>query len=37
MKKIFLATMLMANAALCLGQSKVYVTREITPESLVRT
>ena len=36
MKKIFLAMMLMANAALCLGQSKVYVTREISPESLVK-
>lgn len=36
MKRIFLAMAIMANATLCLGQSKVYVTREITPESLVK-
>ena len=36
MKKSFLAMMLMANAILCFGQSKVYVTREISPESLVK-
>ncbi|MDE6647006.1 MAG: DUF362 domain-containing protein, partial [Prevotella sp.] len=36
MKKAILAMLLMANAALTFGQSKVYVTREISPESLVR-
>lgn len=36
MKKLILSIVLMANAALVFGQSKVYVTREITPESLVR-
>lgn len=36
MKKIFLAIMLMANIVLGFAQSKVYVTREISPESLVK-
>lgn len=36
MKKIFVAMALMASSALAFAQSKVYVTREITPESLVR-
>lgn len=36
MKKLILAMLLMANAALTFGQSKVYVTREISPESLVK-
>lgn len=36
MKKIFLAMMLMATATFGYAQSKVFVTREITPESLVR-
>lgn len=36
MKKLILAMLLMANTALTFGQSKVYVTREISPESLVK-
>ncbi|MCQ2205124.1 MAG: DUF362 domain-containing protein [Bacteroidales bacterium] len=36
MKKILLAMTFVANTIFCFGQSKVYVTREITPESLVR-
>lgn len=36
MKKLIIAIMLMATSTLAFAQSKVYVTREITPESLVR-
>lgn len=36
MKRQLLTMLLMASSALAFGQSKVYVTREITPESLVR-
>lgn len=36
MKRLATAVLLMASSALMYGQSKVYVTREITPESLVK-
>ena len=36
MRKIILLTVLMALATISMAQSKVYVTREITPESLVK-
>lgn len=36
MKKLFTSIFLLAFSALTFGQSKVFVTREITPESLVR-
>lgn len=36
MKKLIIAIMLMATSTPAFAQSKVYVTREITPESLVR-
>lgn len=36
LKKAFVAMLLITNAAMMNGQSKVYVTREITPESLVK-
>lgn len=36
MKHLFSAMLLMASSMLSFAQSKVYVTREITPESLVR-
>lgn len=35
MKKLILGILIMANAATAFCQSKVYVTREITPQSLV--
>lgn len=36
MKKMTIMMLLLASATMALAQSKVYVTREITPESLVR-
>jgi len=36
MKKMTIMMLLFASAAMAMAQSKVYVTREITPESLVR-
>lgn len=36
MKKLILAMLFMVNTALTFGQSEVYVTREISPESLVK-
>jgi len=36
MKHLFSAMLLMASSVMSFAQSKVYVTREITPESLVR-
>ena len=36
MKKLFATIILLASSILASGQSKVYLTREITPESLVK-
>ena len=36
MKRIFLSFLLAVGCVCCFGQSKVYVTRDISPESIIR-